>query len=41
MACGTPTVCYPYGKPSNGKNPYASVAVRLRGGINAISALYH
>ncbi len=23
MACGIPAVCYPYGKPSNGENPYA------------------
>ncbi len=41
MPYGTPAVCYSYGKLSNGKNPYVSVAVRLCGGINTISALYY
>ncbi len=41
MACGTPIICYSYGKPLNGKNPYASVMIRLCGGINAILTLYY
>ncbi len=24
MACGTPTVCYPYNKPLNGEKPYVN-----------------
>ncbi len=41
MACGTSAICYPYGKPLNGKNSYASVIIRLYGGINTILALYY